>query len=479
MLEIATFYVAWAKIGKVSKIGTIVNAIDKLNVLSQTLKLTGLVIKFTGKTLRITGDASWTFLRVVVKGMMNEGKLFALLPVPSGTTISNAYKAAFEKVKTAFNKDEIDVNRLVYELAEDGTHLVDENGNKIAKITQDGQEILVVVSENSDNLAKVSNNIVQNLDEYLTKLKSVLGEKQAKQLAKDFGNNVDIIAKIADDEALTKAWRLMNEGGLKTAKTNIKYLENFAKLSNEVQETLSKFSDKSFSSLMDDVVANPALTNFLNDPLYDKIIKGFVAHKLNDAVIHDIGGFLADEGLESLTKAEREFAEKWLQHSKEYSRFTRSLQLGNELSDNIVKSLQGKTKIFNDLAKKLGMSTDELALYEVFKEVPLNTSGGFMKADAMLIKRNADNIIEDVILIENKLSKGTAYTQRQIEGFTAIGRGEKMKLRYVPDPGSKGNKLDKLDEFIIDTKKCFRLDDHGTNSINKVEIEQINFSKFK
>ena len=177
-------------------------------------------------------------------------------------------------------------------------------------------------------------------------------------------------------------------------------------------------------------------------------------------------------------RAEREFAEKWLQRSKDYAKFTKYLQLGRELNANIVTSLRNKTKMFDDLAKKLGMSTDELALYEVFTEVPLNTQGGFMKADVLLIKR-VEGAIEDVILIENKLSKGTAYTERQIEGFAAIGNGGVMKVRYTPDPGSKGGELKGLTDLTINTNKCFRFDDHGTNNISKVEIEQINFSKLK
>ena len=220
---------------------------------------------------------------------------------------------------------------------------------------------------------------------------------------------------------------------------------------------------------MDDIVANPALVNFANNPEHLKLIRGFVAHKLDDVAIQDIGGFLAEEGLESLARAEREFAEKWLQRSKEYAKFTKFLQLGRELNANIVTSLQNKTKMFDDLAKKLGMSADELALYEVFTEVPLNTSGGFMKADVLMIKR-VEGAIEDVILIENKLSKGTAYTERQIEGFTAISKGGKMEVRY----GSLRNK-----DLSIDTNKCFHFYDHGTSNISKVDIEQIDFSKIK
>jgi hypothetical protein len=54
-----------------------------------------------------------------------------------------------------------------------------------------------------------------------------------------------------------------------------------------------------------------------------------------------------------------------------------------------------------------------------------------MKADVLLIKKNALGKIEDTIIIENKLSQGTALTKRQKEGFGAIINGQtSMTIKY-------------------------------------------------
>ena len=63
------------------------------------------------------------------------------------------------------------------------------------------------------------------------------------------------------------------------------------------------------------------------------------------------------------------------------------------------------------------MTVNVSAAYEIVDEIPVNTSGGFMNADVLLIKRGGTaNKVQDVILIENKLSSNTAFTTRQIEG---------------------------------------------------------------
>jgi hypothetical protein len=468
VFDVATIYLSVAKVGKLS---SIVNAIEKFDIFAQALgkvmKATGVVIRQSGRFINASLQSGYTFMRLSARS----GNLYCGIPIPIGEGGTKAYKEAVEKFKEKWNKGVINAEEIIVKADDAGNPLLDEKGLKVGYYEQDGEKIFVLLDESVGNLPEgVVDNMLHNLDYYLMKIKQKIGEKQAKQLAKDFADNIDIISKIADDDALLNAWNKLNENGRKLVRVNIRNLEHFAKLSDEVQETLIKFSDETLAKFMDDIVANTILVNFVNNPEYLRLVRGFVAHKLDESVIQDIGGFLADEGLQSLAKAEQEFAEKWLQHSKEYAKFSKYVKLGNELSDNIVASLYGKTKMFNDLAKKLGMSVDKLSLYEIFREVPLNTANGFMKADALLIKRNTRGAIEDVILIENKLSKGTAYTERQIEGLTAIGKGEKMTVRYGH---LEGNLL------TIDKSKCFRFDDHGTNNIGKVDIEQVNFSKFK
>jgi hypothetical protein len=129
--------------------------------------------------------------------------------------------------------------------------------------------------------------------------------------------------------------------------------------------------------------------------------------------------------------------------------------------------------------QKLGMTKSELALYRVYEEVPFNTIGtGFMKADIVLIKRNALNQIDDVIVIENKLSKGTDYTVRQKEGFGLVGTGpiggKDMTLTYAVGDLAQNSILN------IKKAKCLKISDHGSDNIGSVlagDIDFVNFSR--
>ena len=60
--------------------------------------------------------------------------------------------------------------------------------------------------------------------------------------------------------------------------------------------------------------------------------------------------------------------------------------LGNDLSNSIKNALAQKNgPLFDNLAQQLGLTTNELAQYEVLSEIPLITTSGYMKADVMLI----------------------------------------------------------------------------------------------
>jgi hypothetical protein len=125
--------------------------------------------------------------------------------------------------------------------------------------------------------------------------------------------------------------------------------------------------------------------------------------------------------------------------------------------------------LFDELKTQLGKTADELATYEILEETPLNTSGGFMKADILLIKRNAAGTgVTDAIIIKNKLSTGTQLTTRQKEGFGAIIGGQtSMKTNYATP--SLGPNID----IPVSNQKIFKIYDHGTDDISKVNIEKI------
>ena len=118
-----------------------------------------------------------------------------------------------------------------------------------------------------------------------------------------------------------------------------------------------------------------------------------------------------------------------------------------------------------------------LSEYQIITELPLETSNGFMKADIVFIKINkTTDKIEDVIIIENKLSKRTAFTERQKEGFGAILNGQKqITIKYGVKKGKTdiNNYLNASDKISISKDRIFKISDGGSDNISKVTIEKI------
>jgi len=245
------------------------------------------------------------------------------------------------------------------------------------------------------------------------------------------------------------------------------------KLRKEVRDVLNNFSDKTLIRFTSDLT-DQEFFDWVNDANNEKFVRGFVNHKLTDADVQDIGGLLAE--LENLNDLPPQ-VKKWLENSEGSARFKYFSDLGVSLNKNIKSALKDQFtaksgSLFDGLKNQLGMTADQLSLYEILEEIPLNTSGGFMKADVMLIKRNAIDLtkIDDAIIIENKLSTGTAFTKRQKEGFGVIIDGQ-IEIKVHNDVIGYG--LTKNQPIPVSNLKIFKLFDHGTDDISKVDIEII------
>lgn len=248
-------------------------------------------------------------------------------------------------------------------------------------------------------------------------------------------------------------------------------LAYLGQLRQEVRDVLNNFSDETLTRFASEL-ADQEFFNWVNDANNEKFVRGFVNHKLFDADIQDIGGLLAE--LENLNDLPPQ-VKKWLENSKSSARFKYFRDLGVSLNKNIKSALRNQFTaksgpLFDGLKTQLGMTADELSLYEILDEIPLNTSGGFMKADVLLLKRNIldPTKIDDAIIIENKLSLGTALTTRQKEGFGAIIGGQtNMKTTYATN--SLGVNID----IPVSNQKIFKLYDHGSDNISNVDILKI------
>ena len=151
-----------------------------------------------------------------------------------------------------------------------------------------------------------------------------------------------------------------------------------------------------------------------------------------------------------------------------YNFFKTVTENGNKFASRIVNIFRKKT-LPESFYKALGIPKTEWTKYQVFTEVPLvvNAEGGFMKADIVLVKFVGDDI-KDVIVIENKLSKGTAYTVRQTEGFGTILKNGKveMEIKYDVNLLKKGKKLS------VESSKIFKIHDTGDPN-GQIFVEKI------
>jgi len=172
---------------------------------------------------------------------------------------------------------------------------------------------------------------------------------------------------------------------------------------------------------------------------------------------------ISSVGVSALQKTQ-----KWIDRSSDLAKFGKITELGRSLNNKIVNALSNAN---SNLLKKFEKITGKnLSEYQIITELPLETSNGFMKADIVLILKNDRGVIQDAIIIENKLSQSTAFTARQKEGFGAILQNGQhtMNVKY-----SRPNLDPKVKNLIISKDNIYRIYDHGKDNINNVNIEKI------
>jgi len=317
---------------------------------------------------------------------------------------------------------------------------------------------------------------VGELEKVLKKLHDMAPEDCAKFLddlaTSDLSKNLEKV-----NVGLVESWKVLSDGGSNFVKTDLVYLQKFGSLNENVKPIIAQFSDggasqSTLKEFLDDLDADKAFTLFVNDAQNEKIVRGFIGHKLSDDDIVDIGDYIADAGDEAV-----ELSVKWLNRSKHIAQFKRYTEMGRQLNTLIVRDIyQRSGRLFNELSSKTGVPLDILKKYDIFTEVPLQTPGGYMKADIVLIKRG-EKRIEDVIVIENKLSQTTDFTTRQKEGWKKIANGEEMKVKYPIN--ENGLTLNANEALKIEKDKVFKFADHGKAELDNTTISNINVDNFK
>lgn len=281
------------------------------------------------------------------------------------------------------------------------------------------------------------------------------------QLKKDAQEVVAVVKKIKTYEELWSLYpnlKVIYEGLPEIAKANLGELTP-----NTLKTTLLKL--ESNAELLAILKEEPILTRL------------WTAHKNNFSVLE------LKEAQESFAELAKDLSDNartlaldLAEESGKKGSMMEVFGLGNRLGENIIASLSSKSgHLFEGLAQKLGMTVEELKGYELVTEVPLKTANGFMKADVLLIKRGGTaNKVQDVILIENKLSANTAFTTRQIEGWRKIAQKQSMDIIYDRLPQI----IVKDGPITISPSKTFKFSDSGTDNISNVTIDLIDVTKF-
>ena len=142
---------------------------------------------------------------------------------------------------------------------------------------------------------------------------------------------------------------------------------------------------------------------------------------------------------------------------------------GREFGKNVTDAIKDK-RLYQRLKAALGKS--DLDGYKLETEVQLFIDGNrYMVADILLFKRDAEQKIVDVILIENKLSSSTRFTSKQAEMFAKVREAKRLEVKVR----SRGRETIDRDEIIpLSSSQLIEIRGDGkTTGISNITINRI------
>ena len=121
--------------------------------------------------------------------------------------------------------------------------------------------------------------------------------------------------------------------------------------------------------------------------------------------------------------------------------------------------------------------------YVLFNQVQFDVPGGKMIADQVLVKYKVvgnKKIIDDVVILENKLKSTTNYTSRQISGWRQVYAQNKLTIRSVKAKAyANGTSQFKLTQNTdLKISNVIRIDGGSTGQFNSVRAIVEDLSKF-
>jgi hypothetical protein len=159
---------------------------------------------------------------------------------------------------------------------------------------------------------------------------------------------------------------------------------------------------------------------------------------------------------------------------------------GRQYGKNVVDALKsGNATLINGIKNKFPNPKPNIENYHVVKEVRLSVTlpdgtKTYMKADAVLIDLNPDGSIKDVIIIENKLSQTTEFTNNQKAGWKKLKQDGKISLvdGHLNVEGIS-NKIEPPNgELSVPQGRVLKIADHGEPNVNNSTFEAVDLSNF-
>ncbi len=200
-------------------------------------------------------------------------------------------------------------------------------------------------------------------------------------------------------------------------KMGVDLLAALSKLRQEVQDVLKNFSPETLTKFAAEL-GDQKFLDWINDPVNEKFVRGFVNHKLTELDIQDIGGLLAElENLDDLPPQ----VKKWLENSQSSERFKYYRDLGGvfekamktALADINSPAYKGLLAKITDLDSRTILSQ---AQFCINGKSTCNNAGEYFVADFVAVIEKVDGAGEkylDAVIIDTKLSQGTSFTPNQ------------------------------------------------------------------
>jgi hypothetical protein len=246
------------------------------------------------------------------------------------------------------------------------------------------------------------------------------------------------------------------------------------------------------TDLMNDSKAGTLPSKVLTDQnalsAYVAIANYAPANRTNTSRLHSLGGEIKDWpddkrkllGGEDANDAIKDYCQKY----PSTANWFQPLIKGREYGKNVVDALKnGNATLLNGIKNKFQNPKPNIENYHVATEVRLSVTlpdgtETYMKADAVLIDYDpVSKRVKDVIIIENKLSQSTDFTENQKAGWRELHQNGKIGV----ESGSikiEGGPTIVTPELNVPQGRVLKVADHGDVHANNSTFDVVNLSQY-